>query len=593
MRDLWLKLLWWQFRGRILRSARLVRRQPKYALGTLAGIAYFGWLFLRPSFSDGSAEFGTKVFDGPAQDLVHNILALIMALYVGASWLLMPSGKSLRLKAAELHFLLPAPLTSKQVITYALLKRLPATLITGLAIGAFLAEGNLLHRMLQGVFLVVFFLFWDYHGKTRNIYKPRLTRTWTGKLLVYGIAAALTAAALERGRELFMVIRRAVGSIEWQENGFSSVLDTFPPLANDFPGWLLKPFYFLSGFRFSEDTASAMVSFLSCIVLCAVLFQIIVASRFQFSENTVEEPKSSKTSRKRGRMGIKSREREFIPLPNKGGAQWVLLWKDLLLTTRVPLSWLMWGTLGLAVILSLFLHWLPENVRLMCEAAGMIAAAAFPILAGLAWKNGFRRDLFHLEAVRTWPVSPARMVFGELLGAAVLSSLLALSGLVVILACEFSAIIFGSGEGVLPTGAASKFGVSPAVFLILTVLAAAPLIVTIATLSSALASVTSLALPGWFMVSEEQKGDPAAVGQRLLIGIGLGICILMALIPTALLIFGVVFLQRKVFGTLPLGSSRSSDWRPQFHWPSRSCSWCAWAPPCGNEWTRRKRCWKA
>ena len=97
-------------RGRVVGWLRLMK-QPKYLVGTLAGVAWMGMFALRPVIRVNRRASLGKRFEEIAEWLpaIETAAALMLLVFLSLWWL-WPFGKAmLELTETQLHLLLPAP----------------------------------------------------------------------------------------------------------------------------------------------------------------------------------------------------------------------------------------------------------------------------------------------------------------------------------------------------------------------------------------------------------------------------------------------------------------------------------------------------
>ena len=105
-----LYLTWRSLRGRLVRWLRLMQ-QPKYLVGTLAGVAWIGMFALRPMMRATRRASLAERFEEIAEWLpaIETVVALALLVFLSLWWL-WPFGKAMvELTETELHLLLPAP----------------------------------------------------------------------------------------------------------------------------------------------------------------------------------------------------------------------------------------------------------------------------------------------------------------------------------------------------------------------------------------------------------------------------------------------------------------------------------------------------
>ena len=120
--------------GRIrFRLQRL--RQPKYLIGSIVGVAYIYYFFLRRVGR--SYNPGVPAFTGDVPELLPSLAALGLACVALASWLLPRSRAGLNFTEAEIAFLFPAPIKRRTLIHYRLVSSQVALAFTALILSLF------------------------------------------------------------------------------------------------------------------------------------------------------------------------------------------------------------------------------------------------------------------------------------------------------------------------------------------------------------------------------------------------------------------------------------------------------------------------
>jgi hypothetical protein len=561
-----LRLTLWQLRGRVIRTARLARK-PKYAVGLGFGLLYFGWLFVRPfAFGDSDVEMGGfSEFPDAARTGFHALFSLAAAVYVCVSWLVMPGKDSLKLRSAELHLLLPAPVSPRQVNLYALLRSLPAIVLTGLLIGFFASGGSLENRLVSGAFLVLMFLLWDLHAKGRNLYKARLAsmppqQALPRRILVLGLAVAFLVLV---GREVFDLVqvwRGALAEAADFEAGIESAFEAMAAYAADSRlRTLLTPFLWITGGRLFEDPLYRAASWLLAVALSGILGAWVINQRVRFDESALKEEQGAQGKKRRRYEKMSERARRRVPfrLKPSGWPETALLWKDLLVLSRWPAPLVALAALAALAVVAGGIAALgsPPGVVVPVATVGAIAAGWIAFLTGILWPNAFHRDLHHLELLRTWPVPGRRLVFGASLSAVAQALAVALLGAGLVFAadagCRLAVLLGDAGmPALLPPDQVEAVGVPAGLLLPLLVVSLLPVTVGIAFVSSALETLTAMLFPGWLLMAERQKGDPAAIGQKILYGFGFMIAMAIGLVPGAVMV-GLVLLAQHFLGLTP------------------------------------------
>jgi hypothetical protein len=226
------------------------------------------------------------------------------------------------------------------------------------------------------------------------------------------------------------------------------------------------------------------------------------------------------------------------------------VWKNAIRVSRA--RWTRVAYVGSAVLLGVAL--LPALLRLHDITYGVLAVVGafqmivLPALAGMTWNNDLRTELAHIELVRTWPVSARRFVLAEVLSPALLSFVASAFGAGVVLTSLFGsrlreALTGQRSELVLLPRTGEFMGVDPGLATVLLFASFLPMSAAVSFFSSALQNLATLFVPAWMAHSADRGQGVAALGQRMLFSAALGLALLLALIPSALLVGAAVGVQ--------------------------------------------------
>ena len=213
-----LYLAWWSLRGRVVGWLRLMK-QPKYLVGTLAGVAWMGLFALRPVLrANRRARLGERFADiAEWLPAVETIAALMLLIFLSLWWL-WPFGKAMiELTETELHLLLPAPVRRRHIIQYAVLRSQWGILFGCLIISFFSAGGSLMALVWRFASVWLLLTLWNLHARGRGLWLARVHE--------------LPGATAWRRRALVLA---AVG-LFWTilAPAIASVVGALPPLSGD------------------------------------------------------------------------------------------------------------------------------------------------------------------------------------------------------------------------------------------------------------------------------------------------------------------------------------------------------------------------
>jgi hypothetical protein len=528
-------------RGRVVRSLRLMR-QPKYLIGSIAGALWMGAWVLRPILRTSRSTRAAGLDRVPADLLpsVHLVAALVVTVAILLPWLLPWGRPGIKLREAELTFLLQAPVTRRQIIGYALAKAGLGTLL-GAAIVSWSLGADLGGRLALFAAILPLFAFWTLNGKWRAMFlleqrtHPRAgMRRAIVTVLCGGYVVTLLVLAARFGARLVA-------------DGASA---PWPPLLSTLlaPGrWLTAPFFFMDG------ASRVLPAVLPVVLLALVQLEIVLRSRAPFEESSLEWAREHDTRRATGRRtarGRLTRRWQVFDLPSEGRPEVAIVWKNLMRVSRLPLVRGAAAALVFLVVL-LGLAWIVPvypAIHGTIAVTGLVAAGAAPLFAGMSWNNDFRTELPHLELVRTWPVAPVRFVLAEIAAPALLSTLMGIFGLGVALV-GFLGVEIGSGQGVpldiLPDS--GVLGVSTTGLVLLALTAFVPLVAGAAFATSAMQNVATLFVPAWMAHTADSQRGIAGFGRNMVIGTAMFFAFLLVLLPSAALV-GLAILAQHLAG---------------------------------------------
>ena len=549
-------------RGRLLRRARLLRR-PRYLIAFLAGAFYFVMVFGRNLFhwshwGSAAAQRSAPPL-GPYEAAVHLAFGLGAALLVTCAWLLASSDPALRLTETEIDFLLPAPLPRRQIILYSLLRQQPGLL--GSMVVIYLVRGS---RMGGSVLLSLagswaFLTLADLHLKGISLWKARLKEL---PPLAAGLRRALAAAVgLGWWIGFFVSLRlawQAAGGTEAlrrDSGAFASALARgVESGAGRLGGVLLAPFLWAASPMTGRlnGGGAPLAGVLFVLALVALHGVWVVRSRVSFEEATLERARRESARKSVSRQELRARNarhREAFRLAPAGPPEAAIAWKNLMLRTRAPLG----RTAALMAMIPLVLAgaaaFFGPPVTILLAMFGIALLCGIPLFAGLILRNDLRTDLLHTDLLRTWPLRGSRLVLAELLAPAVSTLLVMLLGCGLVAAGVVGEAL-NAGEARILQLPARLAGGHPLLALPLFLASLLAVGLAVALLSLAILNLAVLLVPSWIGLGLSIRRGTAVLGQRLLVGLGYLLAMVVALLPVLLLLGGVAALH--VFQEIPL-----------------------------------------
>ena len=550
------QLHWMLLKGRVVRSIRLLR-QPKYLVGFIVGAAWMGSWVVRPLLKS-KLHFEsapTSQLAVALMPVIHQFVALFVTVALPLPWLLPWGRLGLPFRESELTMLLQAPLSRRQVIQYGLLKSESGVLLSAFILPLIVGTGGLFARLLMGCGTWILFEFWHLNGKWRALFNLRqteipvtLARTrrlalTIGLLVFYAVLAWSLMSFLThlgaglRGMDREKVVE-SLAALSW------------PPLLvvlSTPARWLTAPMFAAGGTAF-------LVAAVPMLLAIAVQREIVLRSKACFEESalehaTKEEAKKSPT-RRFARISSRARTKRPFELDRPGAAEVAVIWKNAMRVSRARWTRVAYAGaalwIGIALLPALFrLHDITYGVL---AGFGAVSMVVLPLLAGMTWNNDLRTELAHIELVRTWPVSASRFVLAEVLSPAILSFGGATFGAGVVLTSLFGSRLRETLTGqrtelVLLPRAGEFMGVDTLLATVLLVASVLPMAAAVSFFSSALQNLATLFVPAWMAHSADRSQGVAAFGQRMVFSAALALALLLALIPSALLVGAAAVVQ--------------------------------------------------
>lgn len=504
-------------------------RSPRYALAILIGVAYL-WLFIvgQRHSAGASMPSGTVALGG----------SLILCALVAKWWLFGADRLALAFTPAEIQFLFPAPVTRTALLGYKLL-RAQRMILANVLIWLFLLRrggGPHLGPIPYAVTMWVFFSTLFFHRLGVALTRDTITehgragfrRAWP-ILLGLGLVATATILTVHRLPREALAIDR-VGTLD----AINTLLAT-PPL-----GWLLWPFRIPLGPLDALGMGDWMARLLPALALLGLHVVWVVRADRGFQDAAIEaSARREELLQRWRRQGTAAaapvrRRRSWPRLKAEGHPVGAIVWKNVTRLVRT-VSPAFLTTMLVIVVITMVLGLSERADRpQMLIAIGTVAlgwAGALAILGPQWVRNDLRGDLDHLPLLRTWPISGAVLMTGEILSSALVLTLLE----IVLGGLGLAALWFSEGVD-LPAGQTAAFGV-----VALVLLGALNL------MSLAIQNGAALLFPGWVR-TEIRPGGVEQMGQQLLTA-GVSILLLaLAVLGPAVLGAAVGYLLEPLLG---------------------------------------------
>lgn len=499
-------------RNRVIRRIRRLR-EPRYLAGAVAGILYIYFAFLRSSLRTMGGAPRPAMF-GPFPVWAGSVGALALWLWVVLRWALPGARPALPFSSAEVQFLFTAPVPRRRLVHYKLLGgqvRILFSALVLMVVGGRLAPS----RLSFGLGTAVLFSTLTLHLVGVVLNRASLAEPAGRRRLGAWVPLALTAVASVVIVAGFLVglaplVSSANPGVVSQE--FLRQTTTGPVGAALWPARaLVLPVVAEWPWAFLRALWPALLIF-------ALNYAWVLASDARLEDAAVASERRRSEGRSRP-PGVAVRRAPFTLAPG-GSPEIAILWKNVLMLGRQL-------TVRNAVRLAAPLVAVAAGVAASGgrHASGLTAAAlvclmgaTMALLAGpQVLRNDLRADLARLPILKTWPLSGAAIVRGELLAPALIVS--GFAWLCIVLALLLS------------------LGIPMAMPLVdRLAVATLTLIATPGVVTAQLVIQNAIAVifPGWVVIGTTRPRGVEALGQQMLLFFGTFLILALGLLPAAL-----------------------------------------------------------
>jgi hypothetical protein len=527
-------------------------KEPRYLIGLVAGLLYM-WTFVFRNLFRGSAP-GAAGGRGALTAMMQTagpvvaIGSVVLFIFTALSWMWPGRRPALTFTRPEVQFLFQAPLTRRQLVHYRLIRSQIGTIFSSVITTLLLRPGSLAMGWTTVVGMWLMFSIISLHtiGLTLSQQSVRkagligLAKQWVPFTILVGAILVLLGtvamdwthlASLATPREVVTEIQRlattgAAGIVLWPFRAILSV----PLSGNAHDFWLAVPWALLILALNYVWVLQADAAFEEASVARSeqVAARLAAVRSGRLSSPTVRKRSLGSVfgSANRAAGAVSSSATPFS-LALTGRPETAILWKNLIMVGRYLSLKTLWRVLPLLVAFLIFTSqahstgWLPV-VGMLC-----LVFLGFTIILGPQMaRNDLRQDLAQLGVLKTWPVSGAELLRGELLAPAVVLTTIA---------------------WFLTIGAAMLLGtLDIRLFRSITLLnrlsyAIAAMLVAPGLILSQLVVQNGIAImfPAWVSVGGARARGIEATGQRLLMMAGNIVTLVLALLP-GLLVGGIV-----------------------------------------------------
>jgi len=493
-------------------------REPRYFMGLTIGAAYVGFLLTRPA----APRYGVGVLPLTGLDnggLVLGILGAAGLLAATAvAWILPGTGRpAMTFSRADVQFLFTAPISRRQLLHYKVLRSqvgaiLGSALVTLVFRPATFVQG---WTFFLGMLLVMATVNLHLTGVSLRRESLRahggaaLARQWIPLAILLGAVAVVATAvvfswsslsAVTSPEEFFVAIQRVASS--WPVR------------------LVLWPFRALMRLPLSGNGAEFLASLPIGLGAFLANYAWVLRSDVAFEEAAARDAEQQVSRRARSYTPNRARRRPPpFRLKPTGRPEVALLWKNLILSSRVARWGVFWRLIPILVIGAFTVS---HAARTLADALATICAlgaVGVTLIGPQILRNDLRQDLAQIAMLKQWPVTGGTIVRGEVLAPTVLLSTIVWI-LVTIALLLSTRVTFEMHLGVTERieWAVAAMLISPGIMLVEIVV------------QNALA----ILFPAWMDLGATSSRGMEVMGQRVLIAGGLIVTVGLSLFPAIL-----------------------------------------------------------
>ena len=450
-------------------------------------------------------------------------LSVLLFVVVALAWLGPPNDGAIDFTRSEVQFLFPAPVTRRQLIHYKLLRggqvgALLSSIIFALSSCGRAESADWPHRHGRSLVLTFGLLGLHLTGVMLNLRNTagrgpaRVARQWLPLALVVAATVIVLVAIAADWPRLSAAATSSEIARELQR-----ITATGPAAV------VLWPFRTIARVALAQSAGEFLTALPGALVLLLLNVLWVLRSDASFEDGSVELAERSGHAARGQPSAVPRRSgprRAPFALAPTGPVETAIFWKNLILARwagrKVAVTVVFTAVAIGAVVVS------STGGPGRSQAAGILCtmlAAGVILLGPTMIRSDLRHDMAHLAVLKTWPVSGAALVRGEVLAPAALLSLLATA----LLVCA-AALSGGALYDLIVLSGATR-----ASFAVAAIVVAPAIITTHLLLHNAVAVI----FPAWARIGPAGSGVDM-MGQNMLVMAGTAIVLTLAIVPAAL-----------------------------------------------------------
>ena len=527
-------------------------RSPGFILGLAAVAALFiiPCVLLRPEIP---AEFNTVqlTIAKQFQQLAEVAAALVIAFCMSVIWLVPRRSDVLKLNEVEMVYLLPAPVSSRRVIQYAMFRNQPGILFSA-GLFALLRNGsgawtNPLRFIQSAVLIWLFMTVFDLHikgcGLWKRVRKRRMAAGANGMgismlvapiVLVCAFWAVQVPALSEFTGEIRQDLKTLSGDV-WNEESLMELFTgrDLSMFTTGLAAAVLQPVRLL--IRPLMDSNPGFVSIGMLLILLVVHHEWVVRFQQMYRDMGVKNrPKTAGMDAPFYKIWALFRHslhsRPFA-LNRTGPPEIAVIWKSCIQISRISLMRILQITMAafLGLLLLSFTVGIPKVIS---GILGFIGVFLTFNSCFLNLGNDIHNDFRNFEMVKTWPISGARLMGAKVAASAMMTAYLGAVGMGLMLISALNSLSMQTSDLFIASAAVPAYAGVSAVF-------------------SALHSFSPLLFPHLHMTKDEKEGL-ADTGRKALMILVMLVVLVLGILPVGILVGGVPLVQQMLGYGIPL-----------------------------------------
>ncbi len=505
-------------RNRIVTMAKRVK-QPRYAIGLIVVLVYFGGLF-GSSLMSSKNPAGMQVL---GTDAVRLLAPAILAIVLLGNWIGGSALGALTFSQAEVATLFPAPVPRRDLIIYKLANAQLPIIFNVIFLQLLWGGGgsSVVPRWLSAIGLYTLFATVHMHRLGAALVRVAavkhgasgIKRNWASAIIPIVVGGTMMMVIADSGSGEGSVVARITAA-----------------LSQTWVQVVLLPFSLITGPAFAQTAGEWGIAFLGALAMLGLHLWWVLRSEAAFEEAAAEQSAKLHAMiegfRKRGLAGAPAAPRSgrlTIPLASHGHPAVAIVWKNTLNFIRTFRASQLMLVMALPIVVGVVVSVKAGDPWMAVAGVCGLMALVILLAGGMSARNDLRADLQHLSSLKSIPLRGREIVLAEVsssaLPLAIMECLLLWGGLAAL----------QQTKNPLPVGALISIALTlPAALAALNLL------------SSTIQNGVAVLFPAWVKLGAEGPGGIEVMGQAMLALFAMFVSFLLLMVLPALATFLIV-----------------------------------------------------